>query len=143
MRKKILSCLFTVVIIALPVLARAQDADADKHRGEHIQEVFNQLNLTDEQKKELDANKQEARASIKSLHQQMKQAHEAMQAELMKTQLDMGRIHVLHAQIKSFENQEEDLKLNSILAVRQILTTDQFTKFINMMHRHKSPEEHP
>jgi len=35
----------------------------------------------------------------------------------------------------------EDDKLNSILAVRGILTPDQFTKFVELMHKHRITSE--
>jgi len=144
MKKEILGMVAILGFLFSNTIGWAQQPDADgKHRGEHIQEIFKQLNLTDEQKKELEANKQQNRVQMKAVHQQMKVAMDAMQDELMKPQLDMDRIHELHAKIKSLQNQTEDQRLNSILAVRQILTTDQFTKFIGLMHRHKPDDDHP
>jgi N-acetylglutamate synthase/N-acetylornithine aminotransferase len=55
----------------------------------------------------------------------------------------MAKIHAIHNDIKAVQDQMEDIKLDSILAVRTILTTDQFLKFTSLMHKHKpQPEEH-
>lgn len=143
MRKEMLGVVVVAGFLFSNAVVWAQQPEGDPKHREHIQEIFKQLNLTDEQKKELEANKQQNRTQMKAIHQQMKAAMDGMQAELMKPQLDMNRIHDLHATIKSLQNQMEDQRLNSILAVRQILTTDQFTKFIGLMHRHRPDEDHP
>ena len=44
----------------------------------------------------------------------------------MKPRLDTPKINAVHDQIKSLQNQMEDGKLSSILAVRAILTPEQF-----------------
>jgi periplasmic protein CpxP/Spy len=128
------------VLVALP-LANAQDAGPEGapkwHAGERTQEIFSQLNLTDEQKKLLEANKEQHRAIMQRARQEMKASREAFQAEMMKPQLDMPQINAIHNQIKILLSQMEDNKLSSILAVRAILTPEQFLKFVNLMHKHK------
>ncbi len=109
--------------------------------GQRIQEIYSQLNLTDGQKKQLESNKQQHRAKMESTRQEMKTNKEALRRELMKSQLDLLKINTIHNQIKSLQDQMEDEKLNSILAVRTILTPDQFLKFVNLMHKHKQEHE--
>jgi Spy/CpxP family protein refolding chaperone len=121
-KKVLLGCAGAFIIAALP-LAHAQAPGPDGtsarfHPGQRIEEIYSQLNLTDDQKTQL----------------------EAFQEELMKPHLDMPRINELHGQIKALLSQTEDTKLSSMLAVRAILTPEQFTKFFNLMHRHK--QEH-
>ena len=111
------------------------------HSGQRIQEIYSQLNLTDDQKKQLEANKQQHRAKMESARQEIKADKEALKEELMKPQLDMTKINAIHDQIKSLQYQMEDDKLNSILAVRAILTPEQFSKFVNLMHKHKQEHE--
>ena len=82
-------------------LAHAQNARGQRvftkwHSGQRIQEIYNQLNLTDDQKKQLEANKQQHRAKMESARQEMKADKEALQEELMKPQLDMSKINGLH-----------------------------------------------
>ena len=145
--KQVLFGFFGAYLMVTSSLALAQnapgtDGESPKwHSGEHIQEIFNQLNLTDDQKKQLDANKQQHRAIMQGSHQEMKTNREAFLHELMKAQLDMPKINKIHNQIKSLQSRMEDNRLNSILAVRAILTPEQFSKFISLMHKHKEGHE--
>jgi len=145
LRKILFVCLGLYVLSALP-LAHAQNDPGPNgpspkwQPGQRIQEVFSQLDLTDDQKKQLESNKQEHRAKMENARQQMKADKDAMQAELMKPQLDMAKVNQVHEQIKALQSQMEDDKLSSILAVRSILTPEQFLKFVSLMHKHK--QEH-
>lgn len=144
-KKALLGVITLVTFAALP-LAYAQDASGPdgsaqiRHSGQRIQEIYNQLNLTDDQKKQLEDNKKQHRARMESARQEVKTDKEALHEELMKPQLDMPRIKDLHERIKTLQSQMEDIKLSAILEVRAILTPEQFLKFANLMHRHK--QEH-
>jgi Spy/CpxP family protein refolding chaperone len=145
--KRVLFGFLGAYLFAVLSLAQAQNVPAAEgssqklHSGQRIQEIYSQLNLTDDQKKQLEANKQQHRAKMESARQVMKANREALQEELMKTQLDMPRIEEIHGQIKSLQAQMEDVKLNSILAVRAILTPEQYSKFISLMQKHKQEHE--
>jgi Spy/CpxP family protein refolding chaperone len=140
--KKVLFGFFGLYILAALSLARAENPGVDGpsqkwHSGQRIQEIYGQLNLTDDQKKQLEVNKQQHLAKIQNARREMKADKEMLKEELMKPRLDMPKINQIHGQIKSLQNQMEDDKLNSILTVRAILTPEQFLKFVNLMHRHK------
>jgi Spy/CpxP family protein refolding chaperone len=141
--RKILFSFIGLYIFAVLSLAHAQNepgmdgALPKDHSGQRIQEIFSQLGLTDVQKQELEANKQQHRAQMRIARQEMKTDKEEFQNELMKPQLDMPKINDIHNRIKAVQAQMEDNKLSSILAVRSILTQDQFLKFVNLMHKHK------
>jgi len=125
-------------------LAQAQnptEAPAKIHSTPWIQEIYTQLNLTDDQKKQLEVNKQQHRAMMANIRQQIRMNKEAMKAELMKDQLDMVKIHAIHQRIKLLQDQMEDGRLNSILAVRKILTSEQFVKFVTLMKKHRTSSE--
>jgi Spy/CpxP family protein refolding chaperone len=141
--KRVLSGFLGAYLFAVLSLAHAQNVPgpdesySKAHSGQRIQEIYNQLNLTDDQKKQLEANKQQHRAAALDARREMKANREALQEELMKGQLDMVKINAIHGQIKSLQSQMEDDKLSSILAVRAILTPEQFSKFVDLMHQHK------
>ena len=103
-----------------------------------IQDIYSQLNLTAEQKKMLDENKGHHRGQRKASFEKMKSYKDTLHQELMKPELDMGKIQQIHSQMKVFQNQMADDRLNSILEVRKILTAEQFTKFISLMKGQKS-----
>jgi len=108
-----------------------------RHSGQRIQEIYSQLNLTDAQKKRLEANKEQHRSRMERSRQEEKSAKEALRGELMLLQLDMQKINEIHRRIKEIQAKMEDDKLSSILAVRSILTPEQFLKFVTLMHRHQ------
>ncbi len=143
--KKVLWGAFGLYILAGLSLAHAENPGTEgsslkAHSGQRIQQIYSQLNLTDDQKKQLEANKQQHRAKIQSAREAMKADKEALHAELMKPQLDMSKINQIHDQIKALQDQMEDNKLSSILAVRAILTPEQFSKFVALMHKHEQKE---
>src|SRR5208283_4151002 len=104
------------------------------------------LHLTQAQKKQLEDNKNQHRARTKDIREQMKSYRQVFQQELMKPQLDMNKIYELHSRLKALESQMADDRLNSVLAVRSILTPQQFSEFTALMHKHKlehaKPQEH-
>ncbi len=102
-----------------------------------IQEVYDQLNLTDEQKKKLEANKAGHRDTMKALFEKMRSYRQALNDELMKPDLNMGHINEIQAQVKTLQAEITDHRLNSILEVRAILTPEQFAKFISLMEKQK------
>jgi Spy/CpxP family protein refolding chaperone len=134
--------LFMALALAQAQNAPAADVSSSKwHPGQRIQEIYSQLNLTDDQKKQLETNKQQHRAIMETARKQMKADREALKDELMKAQLGMPRITQIHDQIKALQSQMEDNKLSSILAVRAILTPEQYLKFIGLMQKHKPGHE--
>ena len=141
-KKVLLVCIGLCIFAAMPP-AGAQNTSAPSglssqwHTG---QRIFSQLNLTDEQKNNW---RPISNSTVKDGKgpQAIKAARQALQDELMKTQLDMAKVTALHEQIKALQAQMEDIKLSSILTVRDILTPEQFSKFVNLMHKHKQEHE--
>jgi len=130
-------CIFTGLPLGHAQNIPGKEESSQKaHFGQRMQEIFSQLNLTEDQKKQLEANKKEHRAKMENAHQEMKIDKEALKNELMKPYLDMPRVKALHKQIKTLLSQMEDCKLNSILAVRGILSPEQFSKFVVLMQKH-------
>ncbi len=118
-------------------LAQEPGPQEKEHFKQHIEAVFKQLDLTDEQRKQLDANKEKHHGKMDVIRQEMKQDRESMKAELMKPQLDMPKVMAIHGQIKALQSQMEDNKLDGILGVRSILTPAQFAKFVTLMGKHR------
>ena len=140
-----MGCLGFFMLVLLP-LAQAEISahEGSFHKGQmdkHIQEIYNQLDLTDAQKAQLDANKAQHRAKMDNIRKSMKINKEELRAELMKSQLNMLKISAIHEKTKAILSQMEDEKLDSILAVRNLLTPEQFSKFASMMHQHREKEE--
>jgi len=95
-----------------------------------MRELDQRLNLTDEQKKLLKENRESRKEDIKENNLKLKAAKDAIKEELKKKDLDMAAVNKLHAQVKDLQMKMEDYRLEGILAVRKILTPEQYAKFI-------------
>lgn len=115
----------------------AMSAEKGKKMDEKHQKMWDQLNLTPEQKKQLEDNKAKNREGMKATFEKMESYRESLKAELMKPELDMNKINDIQSQIKLLESQMTDSRLNSILEVRKIMTREQFEKFIELTGKHK------
>ncbi|MCB9771616.1 MAG: Spy/CpxP family protein refolding chaperone [Candidatus Omnitrophica bacterium] len=129
----------SVLMMSLSVISVA-DANDDlsfqsrrERREKNIQEVYNQLSLTDAQKQQLEQNKINNQGKKKDLYEKIRSYKEMLNQELMKIDLDMTKINNIQGSIKALQMQILDDRLNSILEVRKILTPEQFTKFIGFM----------
>ncbi len=147
MREFILTVLLSS-FIAVPIVY-AQHKPVMRGAVEHermekkIQEIYNRLNLSEDQKTQLEANKQKQNGQMKSFFAQMKTQRNAMHQELMKPDLDMNKVDSIQLQLKTLHSQMMDNRLNSILEVRRILTPDQFNKFISLMEKHRLKRHGP
>lgn len=146
MNKKIIQIAVAAVFIAissLSVYAGGPDGEKDhsekwKERIEaRKQEMFKELNLTDEQKQKIDDNSTKNRNDAKGLYSQMKELRNAMRQELEKDTLDLDKINQIQSQIKQTNEQIMDNRLQGILEVRGILTPEQFRKFSEKMNEHR------
>ena len=117
-------------------------SDSFRKRGGEMwkktQEIYNQLNLTEEQKKLLEDNKSKSRGKMKTSFEKKRSLREAMRQELMKTELDMSKIDDLQSRLKTNHAEMTDHRLNSILEVRKILSPEQFAKFLSLFEQYKN-----
>ncbi len=147
MNKKMMSLAVVAAVVmllsSLPVHAGGPDGEEGysskwKERMEaRKQEMFKELNLTDEQKQKLDENRKKHKEDAEGLYGRMKELRTAMRQELEKDVLDMAKINQIQSQIKEANAQMMDDRLNGILEVRGILTPEQYKKFSAKMHEHK------
>lgn len=100
--------------------------------GEHGEKGFGKiiqsLNLTAEQQKQIDDQRGEQRAKTKELREQLRTDKKALKEELDKPVSDQKTINSLVAEIKTGQGQLVDLRVNSILAIKGILSPEQFAQ---------------
>ncbi|MBL0059081.1 MAG: Spy/CpxP family protein refolding chaperone [Elusimicrobia bacterium] len=101
-----------------------------RDRAEMREKMKTELGLSDEQVKQLEAHRRDHRAEMKQLWTAMKEKREAIKTELEKPTLDKNAVHQLNDQLKEVHGKLADLRLEGILRVREILTPDQFKKFM-------------
>jgi Spy/CpxP family protein refolding chaperone len=103
--------------------------DADKHQG-HEQMMAKILGLSDEQVKQLKDLHEKQKDMMKGAFEQMKSNREALNTEIIKANPDMNKINDLQAQKKTLLAQMEDNSLNGILAIKKIMTPEQFAGYM-------------
>jgi Spy/CpxP family protein refolding chaperone len=138
-------CVFLCVFAVLTqAYARAQESgQAAPKEADHrqrmetlIREVYNQLNLTEGQKKQLDENKDLHHQRMKDLYGESRSLKDSLNQLLMQPAMDMDKVNAVQSRLKNIESEKIDDRLNSILDVRQILTPEQFVKFIEFTGKH-------
>ncbi len=137
-----LGCLPMLYAQEIPVNGaeeKKEDVSSKTHQWmeKKTEEIYSQLNLTDEQKKMLEVNKEAHWGKRKAAFETMRVLKDSLNSELMKPELDMNRINEIQARLKNFHARMTDERLNSILEVRKILTPEQFSKFIALMEKHR------
>ena len=137
-----------MAVMSLTSSAHAQfwghggDKGAMKEKREQmVQQIYGQLNLSEEQKKMLEENKSKHQTAKESLSKNMETVMQAMGEELKKKDLDMGKVNALHANLKDLRDQMSDERFNAVLEVRKILTQEQFVKFTELMEEQKEKRE--
>ena len=137
----VLICVFAI-LAQPPVRAQESAPAGSKEKGGRermeslIREMFNQLNLTEGQKKQLEENKETHHKNMDALRKESRALRDSLNQLFMQPSLDMDTIHSLQSRMKDLESRKIDDRLNSILEVRSILTAGQFTKFIEFMNQH-------
>ncbi len=95
-------------------------------------EVFKQLDLSPEQEKQLEAHRNKHREQTEEIRKSLKTKREEIRNELQKEELNMEKVNKIHSELKSLRSKKADYRLEGILAVRKILTTEQFKKFCEL-----------
>jgi Spy/CpxP family protein refolding chaperone len=95
-------------------------------------EVFKQLDLSPEQEKQIQTHRKNHRGQGKEFRENMKAKKEAIRNELQKEELNMENVYKIHNELKDLLIQKADHRLEGILAVRKILTAEQFRKFCEL-----------
>lgn len=101
------------------------------------------LGLSDDQVKQLKDIHQKQKDARKTAFEQMKSDKEAIDVEIIKATPDMARINDWQAKIKTIQAQMADDHLNSVMAIKKLLTPEQFAGYMAlkkakrmMMHGH-------
>jgi len=147
MRKiKVVTLLIVAVLVGLstsliyaasPTPAAQQKEAVMKKFDAKRQEIYNNLGLTDEQKKLLEENKNKHREQTRALFTQLRQKMTLLRQELEKSELNMREIYQANNELKQLQAQMLDNRLERILEVRKILTPEQFNKFEDKMNERR------
>ncbi|MEK7287561.1 MAG: Spy/CpxP family protein refolding chaperone [Elusimicrobiota bacterium] len=126
--------------LMLSALSVAAERGAQHKEGigeKHLEKIESKLGLSDDQKKKLREHRKTHREEAKKLRKEIKEKREAFQVELEKPELSADATKKAHAELQQVRNKMADHHLEGILAVRQILTPEQFKKFKEMMRQRR------
>lgn len=99
-----------------------------KHKGQ-MQGLFEGLNLTEEQKAQLKAQREGFKGDRQELRQAIREKHMALKAVLGQQTIDRSKINAIKQELAQLNSQRIDAQVDKMVAVREILTPEQFQKF--------------
>ena len=131
---------FKCAIIVLGLLMCLPSAYAGKERDPakkqaNIQKVLQQLNLTNEQNEKLKEHRIKHRQKAKQLSEDIQVKRKKLAEELQKSEPDTKKVKQIHSELKKLKAIKADHRLEGILEVRKILTTEQYSKFIELRRK--------
>ncbi|MDD5566401.1 MAG: Spy/CpxP family protein refolding chaperone [Candidatus Omnitrophica bacterium] len=125
-----------VFLAASPMYVFAQEErgrPGDEHKGR----LASTLNLTEEQQQKLEVNRKAQRQEMEKLFTAMKDKQKQLQEQLASPAVTQETVTPIANELKSIQAQLIDHRISGILAVKEILTPEQFAKFHQMMEEGK------
>lgn len=140
--KKLVAVIAVAVIALSPALVYAERAGeqceaGDKAGKEGRSGFYKDLGLTPQQTAELKARREANAGKAKEVREALKAKRAELKAEIEKPTVDRARITTLTTDIKNLTGQMIDQRVNSILAMKEILTPEQFAKMQAKKHAKK------
>jgi protein CpxP len=113
--------------------AIAQQQGAKPQAGKD--NLFQQLNLTPEQKAKIDSIRAQSKDQSTNQHKAFQQAEQELRT-LMASNADPNQIRDKHNQIMAMKQQLENSQFENMLAIRNVLTPQQRTQLEQLMKEH-------
>lgn len=93
-------------------------------RGGRGMQMLEQLNLSETQRQQIQAIREQAKANSEQLREQMQTAREQMRA-LMASNASESELRQQHQVIENWRDQMSDRRFDTMLQIRQVLTPEQ------------------
>jgi len=103
----------------------------------HFKKMSDELKLTPQQREQLTKQREEFTAKSKDLRDKMQASRAGLKAELDKPAPDKAAVDNLVSEMKNMAGQQIQNKVDKVLAMKQILTPEQFTKMGESMKDRK------
>ncbi len=105
---------------------------------EHFKKMAKDLNLTPAQEAALDKQREEFGAKMKGLREKIHATRMAIKDEIDKATPDKAKIASLIAELKEVMGQQIQWGVDKAMAMKQVLTAEQFKKMKDIMEKHKN-----
>ncbi|MFA6218092.1 MAG: hypothetical protein WDL87_10630 [Candidatus Omnitrophota bacterium] len=120
-----------VLVLGMPLLVSAETVTHDfektgKARGELFEKTIKELNLTPQQQEQIAAQKKKEKEASGENRARMKELRDQLRVELDKPTVDKARIHLLISEMKVLAGKRIENKVEGILALKEILSSEQF-----------------
>lgn len=107
----------------------------------HFKKMSEELQLTPGQKEQLAKEREEFASKSKDLREKIQTARTGLKAELEKPVPDKAKVNSLVAEIKGMVGQQIQNRVDKVMAMKQILTPEQFSKMSASMKEHKQHKD--
>ncbi len=101
---------------------------------------FRELGLTDEQREQLDNQRQEQIGKSEKIFETLKAKKKALHEEIAKSEADTAKINGLVDEINSLKGQLFSQRIEGLLATKKVLTQEQFEKMEKMKKGFDKPK---
>jgi Spy/CpxP family protein refolding chaperone len=119
------------------LLTQATSRPDRQRRARGGDNLIEQLNLTDDQKRQIATIRQKYQGQMSQLRQSMKSDRQELEA-LMTGNATDTRIRAKHREIEQNRQQLSDLRFQSLLEMRRVLTPEQRTRFAELMQQRRA-----
>lgn len=114
------------LVVALDVFATCSIPSPSKQSRHWGKDIVQRLNLSPQQKKEIEHQRTINRQKWAELRQKIYAKRMELREELDKSATDRKKMDSITTEIKALQSEELDLHINNLLAMKQILTPEQF-----------------
>lgn len=134
-----------VIVIAAMVCSTAvsyaggakPDAQDETKHAARFEKMTKDLGLAPDQKAALEKDRNEFMAKAKDLREKIREVRTSLKSELDKAATDMAKVNGLVADLKNLIGQQIQYRIDKVMAMKKILTPEQFTKMKSTMESRK------
>jgi Spy/CpxP family protein refolding chaperone len=111
-----------------------------RQRGVEGGKLMEQLNLSDAQKQQMSAIRQKYQGQTQQLQDKIRSERQKLQ-DMMAGTASEAAIRSQHQQVNQLSQQMHNLRFESMLEMRQVLTPEQRRQFAQLMQQHRGGRE--
>ena len=136
MKAKIVITTFTMVALTLSLAVAAEARSRHgKGRGDGIEKIMRHVDLTGDQREQLEELQREHRTEMKPLKQEMRTRRQQMREYWTAETIDEGAIWALDAEMAPLRQQIHQMRLGHRLQVMAVLTPEQRAELHDSMEK--------
>lgn len=114
-----------------PAIAQEAPNGERGGRGDRGMRMLEQLNLSEDQKQQIQAIREQAKADSEQIREQMQSAREQMRS-LMGSNASESELRQQHQVMENFRDQKSDRRFATMLQIREVLTPAQRAQLAEM-----------